>query len=547
MEVDDDPFPHSLPYLEEPKILSADMTEAAETNSSHLDSTSYGSPNFFSNTYQSPHKINSNYAFPNPAGLRLSSTESFSESSSSESFNNQHERKHSSESSRSDAFNGDGHMQIDDSTQARSGMCINGSSIDGRQSYKQPWITDVDNSNRAMEMDFDFESAASSPYPHPETRASLSSSLAMSSMVPSQSHHNSDFGDQSTSFPTRLKVGFPTVLDKVESFANQCGSQSVRSTYDYPPTVTGHEDAPRMVENQQQQHFDLSRTYGSNAILAGSPPDIRCHNNLVGSSASLHHTSEKATHQQPIVKPSPPELPNLGPAERPTLYVHNLPPKSRVETQIPVKMTLYPVPPGVSKLHIQSYTVAKPKLVAQPKHTKSSDMLELHAMLVRSSAMEDPRKLERAFAFAAGPRLKTSKEDFRTSSGDSVLLDEDLRKPVNGGPVEICGGCIERERKRNSRKKTRNTDEELLWLKDEAKRSIMFNIPEVLPLKQPSLPKDKKGNMIRGLIGCSEALFPENAKEVDFPMRIACYCRHHEEKSGFRYVSLLCKSFSHIY
>lgn len=224
-----------------------------------------------------------------------------------------------------------------------------------------------------------------------------------------------------------------------------------------------------------------------------------------------------------------------GPAYPPMLHVHPLPPKSRVETQIPVKLTLHPVPPGLSRLHLQSHTISKSKLVAKPTPDKSPDMLELHAMLVCTSAMQDPAKRGRAFARAATPTSSEKREARRSSSGDTTTSDDDEDKPANGGPVHICMGCIERERKRAARKKTKNVEEEQLWQKDEAKRTIVFNTQEVKEWQDSSPSKAGETAHVPFTYG-QNAQIPETAVQVDIPMRIACYCRHQEEKIGFQCV-----------
>ena len=223
------------------------------------------------------------------------------------------------------------------------------------------------------------------------------------------------------------------------------------------------------------------------------------------------------------------------PMPRPTLHVRPLPPKSRVETQIHIKLTLHPMPPGVSKLHLQAHAISKSKLLAKPLPEKSSEMLELDAMLVCTSAMQDPEKRRRAFARAANPQPFISTEDSQSSSGISMSSQDDDGKPANGGPVRICRVCIERERKRAGRKKTKNTDEDYMWLKDEAKRSIVFNTSEVREWQSPSSSNNAEKN--QSPAGFPDPVFPEGALSVNLPTRIACYCRHQEEKIGFQYVS----------
>ena len=220
----------------------------------------------------------------------------------------------------------------------------------------------------------------------------------------------------------------------------------------------------------------------------------------------------------------------------PILVIHQTPQKSRVETQIPIKMTLYPMPQGVSRLHLPTHTISKPKLVAKPTPAKSPDMLELHTMLVCTSAMQDPVKRQRALARAAEPRSEVKlEEDQPDSTDNSPSAEDDERKPLNGGEVSICQGCILREQKRASRKKTKKPEEEESWKEDEAKRVIVFNTTEVKEWQSPLMTKSEGDDEDAGLPP------PHGAMQIDLPMRIACYCRHQNEKLGFQYVSRLRK------
>ena len=214
---------------------------------------------------------------------------------------------------------------------------------------------------------------------------------------------------------------------------------------------------------------------------------------------------------------------------KPTLTVHPTPLKSRVETQIPIKMTLFPVPPGVTKLHLPTHTISKPKLLAKPLPAKAPDTLELTTTLVCTSAMQNPEFRRRAFARAAGtlatPEPKIEKE------GEDASDENDENKPLNGGEVKICSGCITRERKRAARKKAKKVEEEESWHKDEDKRVIVFNTQEIKDWQQPSCQPQSDSIGDR-----REPLVPEGAMQVDAPMRIACYCRHQNEKLGFQVI-----------
>ncbi len=231
---------------------------------------------------------------------------------------------------------------------------------------------------------------------------------------------------------------------------------------------------------------------------------------------------------------------SYAPAASTKLFVYPVRDKSRVETQIAIKLTLYPMPPGITKLHLQPHTISKPKLIAKPTPSKSPEMLEMYTMLVCTSAMQDPAKVQRALARAAGSPIALKEQGRRSSSGSSPSPDDDENKPLNGGPVNICAGCITRERKRAGRKKSKNKEEEELWQEDEAKRIIVFNTHEVKDWQSPPKPKSGSQTVDVSTSGSEysppPSLFPEDAMQVDLPMRIACYCRHQEEKLGFQWV-----------
>ncbi|KAF3766034.1 hypothetical protein M406DRAFT_329877 [Cryphonectria parasitica EP155] len=194
---------------------------------------------------------------------------------------------------------------------------------------------------------------------------------------------------------------------------------------------------------------------------------------------------------------------------KPTLRLINIPPKSRVETQMQVKMTLYPVPEGIKKIHLPRYTIGKPKFLAKAAKL-SPDTLELSTQLVCTSAMAKPQAREKALARAAA-----SAHPSKDSS------DAGEEKTGDGGEVRICNGCITREQKRANRKKTKKPAEDEEWKHFEAQRVVVFNTHEIKDLTDANDP-DAPGTMI-----------------IDTPMRIACYCRHHHEKTGFQVIFTL--------
>lgn len=219
----------------------------------------------------------------------------------------------------------------------------------------------------------------------------------------------------------------------------------------------------------------------------------------------------------------------LDSAFKSILTIHPTPLKSRVETQIPIKLTLSPIPSGVTKLHLPTHTISKPKLLSKPPHEKSPDTLELYTTLVCTSAMQNPEFRRRAFTRAAAAHQP--QDNHSDESAEGVSDEDDENKPLNGGEVKICTGCITRERKRAARKKVKKVEEEESWHKDECRRVIVFNTHEVKEWQQPSsqVQSEATGDRL-------EPIVPEGAMQVDAPMRIACYCRHQNEKLGFQVI-----------
>ena len=218
--------------------------------------------------------------------------------------------------------------------------------------------------------------------------------------------------------------------------------------------------------------------------------------------------------------------------ERIPLQIGPIPAKSRVETQINIRMTLDRLPPGVKHLHLPTHTIAKAKLLAKDA-VPSEDTLELHTMLVCTSAMNQSHLRERALRQAASQ--DNSEIQARGQSGTVKKEEEELEendKPANGGEVKICQNCINRERKRAARKKLKKEEEQAHWEKYETERVIVFNTNEHKPWQewqQSPPPKDHGGMQ-------ANDLYPptETAMQVTAPMRIACYCRHQNEKDGFQ-------------
>jgi len=213
---------------------------------------------------------------------------------------------------------------------------------------------------------------------------------------------------------------------------------------------------------------------------------------------------------------------------QPVLHIQPTSLKSRVETQIPIRMTLYPLPAGARKLRLPTHTVSKPKFLAKSESEKSPDTLELSVSLVCTSAMQDPHRKQRALVRARGEDVSAYSRPSPASSNGSTSSKEDDEKPLNGGEVKICSGCIQRERKRASRKKQKKPEEEEMFQKDEEKRVVVFNTNEVkewVEVTKETQPANDQS-----------PLPPPGTMQVELPMRIACYCRHQNEKMGFQVI-----------
>ncbi|KAL6816839.1 hypothetical protein V8C40DRAFT_79614 [Trichoderma camerunense] len=197
--------------------------------------------------------------------------------------------------------------------------------------------------------------------------------------------------------------------------------------------------------------------------------------------------------------------------------------KSRVETQMAVTMTLSHLPFGITKLHLPPHTISKPKLRAKPLPQPSPDTLELYVSLVCTTPMDQPELRKKALERAA-----TVPHDYLPSP------EEAEHETQNGCQIRICKKCIERERKRAGRKKNHTkSDEEKSWYMDESRRIIIFNTKEIKDWRPPSNEKEKDSE------GPSQAeLFRQcpTAMQVVVPMRLACYCRHQKEKTGFNVI-----------
>ncbi len=377
---------------------------------------------------------------------------------------------------------------------------------------------DFEASNQQMASDFDFETAASTPSGF--DTAPLGPFKTAPAVQPFHSTHTfNPFIQHKTTSP-RLPAA------KAHFYVGESRESSPLNTMLPTQTQTSW--------NKHSPSSGLEETFNGITMNGDSPGNATFSPNMQFSNNGFSFDPESSATPSSFAKDisSPPSTVNStdGP---PQLFVQPTSVKSRVETQIPIRMTLSPLPAGVTKLRLPTHTISKPKFLSKPEAERSSEILELYTSLVCTSAMQDQSKLDRAFARARGEEVGIATRPSPTSSLGSHSSRDDEDKPLNGGEVRICSGCIQRERKRASRKKQKKVDEEELFQKDEEKRVIVFNTNEVKEWGEPA--KDAQGTVSGLPNNVPPSLIP-GAMQVELPMRIACYCRHQNEKMGFQVI-----------
>ncbi|KAJ9666093.1 SPT3 Dosage dependent suppressor of Ty-induced promoter mutations-like protein [Coniosporium apollinis] len=497
-------------YLFDSSIINTDQLD---------DSSLFGTPGTFGNAqpaatpgllYGSPERPNDPSHDPPKTGNRQhgslqprsapssASPESSSQESASDTSSRRKRKTTSSNSSPSATF-GSGDRQDKKDWSAKMDSMVNTENSFGNGDTAFNWVepsnvlsmdTDLDSINRTMENHFDFESAASSP-------GAFGLSSADQSFMGSMPNQQSVYGQH-----------VPQAMPR----STRSGAFFLGSRENSPLSAA-------MATSQEASPADMFNTAPQWAL---SPQNI------------LIKSEQLYPNGLPAISPSP-IMPNLlmqgmetgsSPAAA-QLHIYPIASKSRVETQINIKMTLYPMPPGVTKLHLPTHTISKPKLLAKSA-TPAPDTLELHTMLVCTSAMDKPHFRQRAFQRAAGlDGMKMRMDSRRASSEGNQDDDPDSPdKTENGGEVRICTNCMNRERKRAGRKRVKKQEDEEEWYKYEQDRVIVFNTKEYQDWQPPTAPKENG----------EDVKFPEGAMQISAPMRIACYCRHHSEKIGFQVI-----------
>ncbi|KAI5777163.1 hypothetical protein EDC01DRAFT_428775 [Geopyxis carbonaria] len=383
---------------------------------------------------------------------------------------------------------------------------------------------------------FDFASAASSPKPSAHAlglsfravaqprkfQSSFNDPNFQTNIVSTQNHSRGltrkrsrddlDIfdGDDGFVFQSHRSSPQPDVK-REEPFGHRAGNVTIETAFTFPPTGT-----------QPSPNFGFSHSFPTSISTNIPSARLRIPEQV--------RTSTNGQYQLFVDFPKHPTRANVG-----EQLV-----KSRVETQIAVRLIVDPPPEGITKLRLPRHTISKIKYIEDTQPQNSPDMWELDVSLVCASAMVVRDQAERALYEARGEPLpkwildeqKTklamdqisnqtsvdssndSKESL-TSKDDNKKYRVDYGKPLFGANVQICEQCMNRERKRASRKKNKKPDEEQKWQQDEKKRIIVFNTNQVRQFE--SLPN-------------------RSGISAETQMRICCYCRHHGEKDGFRVI-----------
>lgn len=204
--------------------------------------------------------------------------------------------------------------------------------------------------------------------------------------------------------------------------------------------------------------------------------------NVKNSPADVSKTNPAAPSYVPDFNPddwAPEKIQNL----KYNMIVGDFPVKSRVETQIRISLRVFP-PPVEPIVHLPTDTISKPKLQLKTPFIPNPNCLMLDTI---------------------------------------VCCASNLRQYAN-----MCRGCINRERKRASRKKVRLPVEDAHWRAEVERRVIVLNCREVVNFSDLE-DIDVNGQQIK-------------SKRLELPIRLACYCRHHNEKIGFK-VFFVLKDF----
>lgn len=182
---------------------------------------------------------------------------------------------------------------------------------------------------------------------------------------------------------------------------------------------------------------------------------------------------------------------NINPQSLPlALEIIGLPKVSRVETQMKLGF------------RIRNAHARKNLFIHLPSDCIAKDKFFIHS--------DDPTNLT----------IPNKDINERTLFLDAFLLSASNSSNNNFKQTYVCNRCINREKRRASRRKSGLNDNSI-WQSNENKRAIIFNSKQIF---------------IANNNGSSD---DASAVDFDLPTRIVCYCRHHKATNGFVILFLL--------
>ncbi|SGZ41366.1 uncharacterized protein HGUI_03567 [Hanseniaspora guilliermondii] len=172
------------------------------------------------------------------------------------------------------------------------------------------------------------------------------------------------------------------------------------------------------------------------------------------------------------------------------ITVGEIPPTSRVETQVKLNISIEPAPKQ-NIIHLSTNCIPRRKyMLSEPIDTWDENLLE-HVL----------------------------------------FLEAHVIKVSDKSPVTPCERCCKREERRFSRRKSGATDADL-WAVNDDREALIFNHKQLCVLNQ---------NGANTNPSASEPKVSSNpdSKYITFISRFVCYCRHQKEPVGFEIVFLL--------
>ncbi|CEP14241.1 hypothetical protein [Parasitella parasitica] len=224
----------------------------------------------------------------------------------------------------------------------------------------------------------------------------------------------------------------------------------------------------------------------SSVTDTSSPPDSHCEDNAATAAAAPDDFLSYLSYNSEIVTSSAPSSMQSNHLEIRILGVPSTGAKSRVETQI--------------KLCIQLMTANDRKVQDWAFIRLGENMLARSRL--RKNQQQQQQQQQRSLDGSVATMVSDESKVLRLEA--QVVCSSNTAQPIR-----MCAGCVRREKKRAERTKDGKQKSELAHEDAEAERDRIL------------------------LFNCSPMVNFSSGDAI-LPTRITCYCRHHNEKVGFR-------------